>query len=180
MSQRIFVAINLPGEIKEKLLSYQKYFPLPKERYTKKENLHLTLFFLGNCQKEEVEKLKNIVSKVALLFRPFQIKIKEIVLGPIQGKPRMVWAIVERSDELLSLYKELKNLLLKDQSFSWRLEKREYFPHVTLARFKKERLSWVKKIEINLVFEVKSIDIMESHLKRTGAEYTLVQKIPLS
>jgi len=171
MSQRIFLAINLPEEIKEKLVFYQKYFPLAKERWTKKENLHLTLFFLGNCQKEEVEKLKNIVLKVASLFNPFKVKLQEIILAPSQGKPRMIWATVEKNDKLLSLYQELKNLLSKEKSFFWRLEKREYFPHITLARFKKEKVLRAKKLELNLEFEAKSIDIMESQLSKKGANY---------
>jgi 2'-5' RNA ligase len=34
--------------------------------------------------------------------------------------------------------------------------------------------------EVNFSFEVKSIEIMESHLKRGGAEYTVLESLPLS
>jgi len=67
------------------------------------------------------------------------------------------------------------------------LESRPYTPHLTLGRIK----TWeFRKIEpeerpkidedINLSFEVNSIEIMESQLKRGGPKYTILENFPLS
>jgi len=44
---RIFIAINLPKEIKEKLLNYQNYWPEVPAKWTKPENLDIS----GLCQR---------------------------------------------------------------------------------------------------------------------------------
>ena len=51
--RRIFIAINLPEDIKRELAAYdQKWSDLPV-RWTEKENLHITLEFLGYLTDEE-------------------------------------------------------------------------------------------------------------------------------
>ena len=51
---RVFIAINLPGKIKKELAKIQSQWPRLPIRWTKSENLHITLIFLGNLSDEEV------------------------------------------------------------------------------------------------------------------------------
>ncbi len=56
MRPRVFIAINLPEDIKNELISFQKKWPNLPCRWTKKENLHITLLFLGHLNEEELLK----------------------------------------------------------------------------------------------------------------------------
>ena len=92
----------------------------------------------------------------------------------------MIWAKGAISKELLSLQKDLaKTLGYQDDH--------PFFLHITLARlniweFRKlepEERPNVQE-EISLTIPVSSLQVMESKLKRTGAEYSVIESIPLS
>ncbi|MBI4101693.1 MAG: RNA 2',3'-cyclic phosphodiesterase, partial [Candidatus Nealsonbacteria bacterium] len=48
MRHRIFLAINLPENVKKKLADFKSKWPDLPCRWTKAENLHITLVFLGS------------------------------------------------------------------------------------------------------------------------------------
>lgn len=160
---RIFIAINLPGDVKKVLASYAKRWSDLPCKWTKKDNLHITLEFLGDVSDEDLLDVFKETRELAEKHKPFVIKLDRICYGPL-GKipPHMIWAVGSKIEEL--------NLI----------------PHITLARIKK--WEW-KKIEpeerpqidenINLEFEVESIEVMESVLKRGGPEYTILESFNL-
>ena len=190
MRHRIFIAINLSEDVKKKLIDYQKKWPELPIRWTKKENLHITLIFLGYLPDEELLEVLKSTKEAVLKHQPFFINLKKIIYGPPKKlPPRMVWAEGEKSEELGKLQKDLENTLAssealaKEDSIS---EARPYAPHITLGRIK----AWeFRKIEpeerpeineeINLNFEVNSIEVMESQLKRGGPEYAILESRPL-
>jgi 2'-5' RNA ligase len=189
MRRRIFIAINLPEKIKEELISFQeKYSELPA-RWVKKENLHITLAFLGYLRDEDLPKIIEITKKVAKNHYPFLIKILKVSYGPPKiSPPRMVWAIGEKNEALWRLQENLKNALIEMKIPQLEEEEgRGFIPHITLARIRKWEFKQMEPEEkpeidedVEFSFEVKSIEIMESHLKRGGAEYTVLESIPLS
>lgn len=162
---RVFIAINLPENIKRSLAPFQKRWPEIPVRWTRPENLHITLEFLGYVKDEElVEILKN-TQEIALRHSVFDINLNKICYGPPNKPPRMIWAVGEESKELSSLKKDLGD----DQKF---------VPHITLGRLRKwewQRLDSEDRPEINenidLQFTVNSIELMESVLRRGGPEY---------
>jgi len=170
----------LPEDVKKKLAEYQEKWPEMPARWTKPENLHITLEFLGYIKDEELLKVCQIVKEVALRNNSFEINLFKVCYGPQNKKPpRMVWAVGERSEEFTSL----KNDLDKALSIS---ENREFSPHITLGRIRQwdwRRVEPEERPEIdedvNLNFSVDSIEIMESQLKRGGAEYTILETVPL-
>lgn len=184
MQHRIFIAINLPEDIKKKLFDYQrKWLDLPC-RWTKKENLHITLAFLGYLADEELLKVINIVKEVTARHEPFFINLNKIIYGPPQkNPPRMVWIEGEKNDELGKLQKDLENSL---QGLPPNKEGRAYVSHITLARIREwefRKMEPEERPEINeetsFNFIVNSIDVMESVLQRAGPEYTILESIPL-
>lgn len=192
MKQRIFIAINLPKEIKEKLNFYQKELEDSFEkvsqgvvRWIKRDNLHLTLIFLGYVSKEEILEVSQITKKIAASFQPFFIFLTKICYAPPQKiPPRMIWVKGEKSPELSTLKNDLEKSLLSSQ-LNFSLENRDFSPHITLGRIRiwqwrqiepEERPEIEKEISLN--FQVKSLELMESHLKREGAEYTILESFP--
>lgn len=188
MRKRIFIAINLPEEIKKELERFQIKFSELPVRWVKKENLHITLAFLGYVRDEDLPKIIELTKEVANRHATFSINLIKVCYGPPKvSLPRMVWAIGEKSQELGNLQNDLKNSLM--QLSIPQLEEEEgraFIPHITLARIRKWDFKQIDPEErpqidedINLNFEVKSIEIMESHLKKGGAEYEILQSFPL-
>lgn len=163
MVHRIFIAINLPEDIKKELSRYQSKWPELPCRWTEEDNLHVTLEFLGSVSDEELLKVFQDTEALASKYEPFDITLNKICYGPPKKMPpRMIWVVGEKVKE-------------------WDL-----LPHITLGRIK----AWeFRKIEpeerppvdqdINLTFEVNSIEVMESILKRGGPAYTILKTCPL-
>ncbi len=167
---RYFLAIPLPEEIKQKFhqinTSLSRFKGL---RFVNPDNMHLTLLFLGdNNVGEKVSSLKKIN------FEPFKLKIKGLSLFPEQGKVRLLWIDLKKSKELAELQKEV-SLLFNI--------KKEYRPHITLARIKKleknERnalLEAVKKTKIQeITIEVKNFKLYSSELTVLGPVHRVIE-----
>lgn len=165
---RIFIAINLPESAKKQLADYQKkiegLFQEPSPiRWTNEENLHITLEFLGNLSDDEVMKVCQEAEESAKQKQPFTVTLNRIVYGPPKKMPpRMIWVSGEKIKEL------------------------GLVPHITLGRIKmwefrqidpEERPDVLQ--EINLSFEVNSIEVMESKLQKFGPDYTILESCPL-
>jgi len=178
--RRIFIAINLPKDIKKKLAGYKERWPELPIKWTKENNVHITLAFLGYIADEELINICEAVKEAAFKHSSFSVNLFKICYGPTDKKPpRMVWAIGEKSEEFASLKEDLdKSLAIS--------EKRQFSPHVTLGRIRKwewQRIEPEERPEvdeeIDLSFSVNSIEVMESVLKRGGPEYTILESYNL-
>lgn len=205
MKRRIFIAINLPEDVKKKLAGFREKWQSLPARWTKPDNIHITLVFLGYINDDELGKTCRIVKETASKHSSFLVNLNKICYGPPEKKkifqseetaieenevlirsPRMVWAIGEKSSDFGALKDDLNNSLAIS-NIRFEREKRAFSPHITLARIR--QFEW-KRLEpeqrpiidedINLVFEADSVDIMESVLKRGGPEYSIIESAALS
>jgi len=176
---RIFIAISLPNEIKEELEDIKQNlvnsFPdgvgLAVGKWVKKENLHITMLFIGDADENRIVEVSQKIKEAIEGQVSFKIKINRVGLGAKEkGIPRLIWAEVGESKELESIAKKLGSPNFK--------------AHITLARIKAWQWKQIDPEEmpnveqdLDIEFETKSIDIMESKLKRTGAEYSLLESI---
>ena len=169
--KRIFVAVNLPDKIKEKLIGYQSQWNEIPANWTKKENLHITLSFLGYLADED---LPDVLDKICY--------------GP-KGKnpPRMIWATGE-SEELSNLQRELeKSLIFSIEGDETKInQSKKNTIHVTLARIRQWDFRRIDPEEspiidndIAISFPVNSVDIMESVLKKGGPKYIVLESYSL-
>jgi len=192
--KRLFIAINLPKDIKKNLEDLEReiqgLFPEEMEeviRWIKKDNLHITLLFIGSTSDEKIPQIGEIIKEVVYNQKPFSLNFKKICYGPPKKiPPRLVWLELERSPELLRITRELKKEAM-EKNILREAEKREFSPHITLGRIRTWQWKRINpeerpeiEREISLNFEVKSIEIMESVLKRTGAEYSIFKSIKLT
>lgn len=190
---RIFLAVQLPDTVKQKLLAFKEQWPELPARWTSPHNLHFTLVFLGNTSEAELQTLVGLCKEVGERHAPFKLAVEHIMYGPHstdsgQATPRtrMVWAQLTQPRELTELQKDIGQSLTTSKEIFYKPEKRGFTPHLTLARLRQweaqrmelEELPQIDE-EISLFFSVNSFDIMQSQLRRTGAEYTTLQSIPL-
>ena len=164
--RRVFIAINLPEDIRKELAGYKEKWPELPIRWTKPENLHITLDFIGYVADEELLEVCKKTKEIADKHNFFEIKLFKICYGPLGFRsgqtPRMIWAIGEKIKEL--------NLS----------------PHITLGRIRKWEWQRIEPEErpsideeIDLSFSVDSIELMESVLKKGGPEYTILESYNL-
>ena len=176
--KRLFIAILLPQEIKKELVNLQKEYQNLKVRWTRPENIHFTLVFIGWVEKEKTKAIEEIVRKVAEKSFPFYIKLQKIVLGPSRERPRMIWAIGPLNEKIIELRKKIVKDFEKNRiNFE---DRHEFKVHVTLARAQGKEL-WGRKIEENLdlSFAVNKIYLMESELKPEGVKYKTLALLKL-
>lgn len=187
MLHRIFIAINFPENIKDKLLGFEKEYKIPA-KWVSRENLHITLNFLGNLDDNQLLETIETVKQISASHNPFIINLKKICYGPPKKfPPRMIWIEMEKSEGLSKLQIDLENNLFNLPSYKYK-EKEEdhsFHPHITLARIKSfefRALGDLPEIneELNLSFEAKSIEVMESELKKGGPEYSILESAKLS
>lgn len=185
-SHRVFVSIPLPDKEKQKLSLYQSKFLFDDSfRITPKEDLHLTLVFVGEIFDEELTLLCQSVSNVCQKQESFDIFLSDITYGPNSNEPRLVWIKGPANNFLENLKSDLEKEL-KEQGISYTHTLKRFQPHVTIARIKKdyskENLPLEKDIATNLklVFSCHQISIMESTLSKTGSTYDILQSYYLN
>ncbi len=183
---RSFIAVNLNPEIKEYLTSLQVSLNVPetKIKWVKKNNLHLTMKFLGVISIEQTELIKSSLKEITGRYSPFTIKLSsDIGIFPTYQMPRIIWTgIKEGANQLHELYSSIETMLYKE---GFPRENKEFSSHITIGRVKdiKDKdnfLQMLKSIEVtNFTQEVDSIDLMESKLTPSGPIYNITAKFPL-
>lgn len=121
---RLFIAVSFSDEIKKLLLDAIEELKSKAAcgNFTRRENLHLTLAFIGETNRT-ADIIRCIDSVSASSFT--------LTFGGCGRFGDLRWAGIKRSEELSALAENLQNALRED---GFRIEKREFKPHVTLAR----------------------------------------------
>lgn len=125
---RLFIAINFAAETKDRLWEVsqglQSY--ALKGNFTPRENLHLTLVFLGETAR--VATVREAMDSVAA--PAFTLRLGGLGRFPRRGGD-ICWVGVDRNEVLLAIHAQLCTALAKS---GFRLEERAYKPHLTLGR----------------------------------------------
>ena len=181
--KRLFIAINLPDEVKNKIDKIIKGSN-GDFRWIPPKNWHLTLVFLGNQPDGAIIPILESIKEIVKNFPAPMIEFEKIILAPPNKPPRMIWLTGPR--EISKILGEIKINLensLIENGVRFKIENRPFNSHLTLCRFPNQSLiSFANIREFNsrlirdLNFTPQSIDLMESRLKRTGAEYETLTK----
>lgn len=160
---RVFFAIEFDSGIKkylwEKQQEVSKY--CSKGKFTLEENFHLTLRFIGDREKDEIEKLKDVVKKAAAANTGFELVLDG--LGQFhKGNRKILWLGVKHSRNLQELHSSVEKQL-EEKGYS--AEDRGYNPHITLGRecIVEDLESIRRNITVSpLTIPVQGISLMES------------------
>lgn len=201
--KRVFIAVNLSEYIRSALEKEagNLFAQFPETvRFTNPESWHFTITFLGDQTDEDIGTIVETLSVIAPQFQPPEITINKIMYGPLSrgqsslqrgegpaGKtPRMIWAVT--NDKTSAALGEIKSALeneLARRGIRFEHEQRKYHGHITLARPAGRTggfdvaLRDFPQIDktLTLSFIPQSLDLMESALKRNGAEYALMSAV---
>lgn len=129
---RIYIAIAFEDKIKdyfEQITSDIKSH-CTKGSFTRKNNFHLTVRFIGEVDDLQIEKIKEIIDKAVLNIPPFELSLSN--LGVFKRKnTNILWIGLEENPVLSELHKELSILLSK---YKIAFYDKLFTPHITLGR----------------------------------------------
>jgi len=188
---RLFVAISLPENVKDEIEKAQKELrtALPGEfvRWTKREQFHLTLKFLGNVAESRVAELIDAVRVACLGFAALQLRAERIGFFPDMRFPRVAWAWVHDGKDVLPRLQQAIEANVKN--FSLEKSEQKFTGHVTLGRIQsihRRQAEILAKQALNMAdrffgeWMADKVELIRSELLPGGSRYTTLAAIPLS
>ena len=143
----------------------------------KRNYIHLTWSFIGEIEKKQLNKLEAIINKNIKAFSDINFTSDKLELWPSKRVPRLIVLTGDlncRGEVTSPLQKwgnDLKQICDPDI-------KKEFIPHVTIARFKKD-ITIHKNIELPIVekfeWKIREISLIQSVLGDKGPTYTKVK-----
>ena len=176
---RAFIAVELSEEVRAKLSEFATALDFEGVKPVEAENLHITLFFLGEIDDRTRGKVIDAMEKVSA--KPFTLQVSGAGVFPNPNFIRVAWAGCEAT-ELKEIYSQLSPEMRK---LRYKIE--QFNPHVTVARVKspeaKSRVQEVLKKFEKKKFgscEVAKILLKKSVLTPGGPVYETVYEKPLA
>ena len=170
---RTFVSIPVPNQIYK--IQNRLVLENPNSsnfRLIDKNNIHLTLRFIGQTPQSSINKIKEGLDFIVNNFQPFQLNIQGFGFFPNMDVPKVLWAGLSGEIDILS-----KLVISINDRFD--NSDKGYTPHISLARSNnKETISNISQIiKINydpIPFNVKKINFISSELFPKGSVYTIL------
>ncbi len=183
---RLFVAVPVPEYVQKALsMLLKEAFPFPVEAsWSKPEQLHITLKFLGQIDEKRLEEIQESLAGVAQQASRFELHLSGLGVFPPQGKPKTLWAGIDQGIKpLRELASQIAAILVP---FGFPMEERVYTPHITLARLRNQSnmdILHVPLVKYKNTFigslHVSSFLLLNSRLTSSGAEYTVIEAFDL-
>lgn len=175
---RLFIAIDLPENVLEQLQVLIQ--TIPAGRPARTDQLHLTMFFLGEVGPDVQENLEKELGRIHA--ERFSLGIHGVGCFPSPARPRILWAGVRDHPSLHQLKKKLDAALVP---LGFVPDRRPFHPHLTLSRIKNPKTAGVAPwIQAHQDFQsdewpVENFHLYSSLLTPKGAVYTKIQTYPL-
>jgi len=183
---RLFISINCNDETKNLLISAQDRIREQsiKGSFSRPENLHLTLVFLGETPEAQIPAFCSVVEESAQLkhaaqqkhtaqspVAPFVITFSHTGFFTHSNK-ELWWIGADRGDPFLSVLKNLRQQITKGLSaLNIAFDNRSFNPHITLGReIKHSAPIVIPKQEIK--YPVNRISLMKSQRLNGALFYT--------
>jgi 2'-5' RNA ligase len=182
---RAFIAIDLSEELIRKIDEistglHARMGDLPV-RWIPAENVHLTLKFLGDVSETNVERLAEIIRRVAQAHDCFEISVGSLGVYPNARRPRVIWLGVEAPQSLMSIQRGIDQ---ETSRLGYETKEQDFSPHLTIGRVSRgadyrELKAISESLEAETVgflgaARVEQVNLYRSDLKPTGAEYSVI------
>ena len=179
---RLFIGIKLSEQVREKLCEICRDL---KERasqmkWVNEDNVHLTLKFLGETEKRDqiIEILDKKISASG-----FTLKFTGLGKFGRGDELRVLWAGIEHSDGLNSMFNEIESGL---EPLGFPREERKFSPHITLGRNRYGKVHQDLITEIDRLSdhsfgeqEISSFQLLSSTLTLSGPIYKTISNFIL-
>ncbi|MFH1699487.1 MAG: RNA 2',3'-cyclic phosphodiesterase [Candidatus Zixiibacteriota bacterium] len=181
---RLFIALHLPGQIKEELGKVLTDLrPLAEGiKWVEPENMHLTLKFLGDTEKDIVEGIAGAITHALTGRNAFKAKLTGCGGFPNIYNPRVIWAGLDESGFAVEMANSINKELVK---IGIEKDTKILSPHLTLGRIKKKSdLTPLTDYLRNLKFDSEAVifdraALIKSTLTPRGPIYEDLKKFKL-
>ncbi len=182
--KRLFIGIPAGREIQSILSDIQSSLTHNSRqiRWLPSENIHMTLFFLGNIFLDDIPKLTKALED-ELNLNHFRTSIFKTGVFPSARHPKIFWLGVSHgTKKLITLHDKVKKTA---RPFKKGGQKEQFIPHITLGRAKRsymkiDVLPFLKYVYSPIEFDINSVALYESQLLSHGAEYKVLTTFPLN
>jgi len=176
---RAFIALGIDDLTKDIIYDFiekiKKKRAFEDIRRDKRQNLHLTLAFLGEIPVDSIPAIDCLIKEVASNNCKFKIRFTGIGFFPNLRSPRVCWIGVEEQLFLEKLKKDIDNGL---ERIGLRYDKKPFSPHLTIGRIKANKnkisIEHIRGLNIDVSYTASNIWLMKSQLFREGPLYTYV------
>ncbi len=184
---RTFAAIELPKIVREGACDLIARFQRVDATvgWVPKENLHLTLKFIGDVEASDLHSLYKEAADAVAKFDPITIEFEGVGAFPDHKRPRSLWlGVGEGADEIRELHRAVEDAFLHR---GIRREGRKFMPHVTLGRVRKTQPGTEGFEPLLEKYEdyhagsatVREVVIFSSELDREGPTYSIIGRAKL-
>jgi len=188
---RLFLALAVPPEVRQEIGRaqgrLQRHSPPGAIRWTRPDQFHLTLQFLGDVPAAQVAAVETSLAPICATFPSLRLSALGLGFFPSSHQPRVIWAGARDSlGQLSELHRHIAHAL------RWLApaERAEPFTgHITLGRFKPGHHAAIPKLLALATglrdrhfgdWEAGAVEIVRSTLTSTGAEHTTLAVFPLA
>lgn len=175
---RVFIALDLPQKTKDNLERSANEFKEMSAggNFTKKENYHLTLHFLGEVAPSDLIYVQSAMDGVKDMSAP-ELAVSQFT---VLRASDIVCAKLKQSQALTALHDELGQRL---ERHGFKVEHRAYRPHITLIRKKSFSLPFsevTKSVKVyNMPFNATDLILYETVFTNSGVTYRELYKVTL-
>jgi 2'-5' RNA ligase len=187
---RLFIAVAIPEAVKAKVEEAQaelrRAVPDRSVRWTRREQFHLTLRFLGDVEAARVEALGEALRGACRGFTPLRLRAAGVGCFPDLRYPRVLWIGVRDEDDQLPRLQEAVELASRD--FTTEEKEARFTGHVTLARIKGLKRSEAEalgqaaaamKDRLFGQWTAYKIELLRSELSPQGARHSILAAVTL-
>lgn len=170
---RLFIGVEAPPQLRAEIEFFrQELSETPWLSWTKPEQLHLTIFFLGNVRVEMVENLISLFRLGYLSRSPITISSGKWAWAPSYKNPRMIWIRFAKSEAFSELVHLSQDWFSQIQQVPQ--QRLRPIPHITVARFRPEEMSPVELPtgQLNRAFKIDTLTLWRSDPGKSGVIYS--------
>ena len=175
---RLFIAVDLPAELRPAVARLCQ--GIGGARWTRPEQLHVTLRFLGDTPEDRLDNMRVRLRQVRM--PRFELALRGTgVFPPAGARPRVLWLGFDPPEPLRALKHTVDGVLGPDPETA----KRGFSPHLTLARFPmRPRHDLDRFLAEHAGFDggsflVSNFHLYNSTLRPEGALHEIVESFPL-
>ncbi len=174
---RLFVALALPDAVAASLLLIQG--GVPGARWQRREQLHLTLRFIGEVNGQDAAMLDDALANIRAPAFDLQLH----AVGQFGGKQiHSLWAGVRKNEALEHLQRKVDSAIRR---VGQPQDQHKFMPHVSLARLRHPEpdkvMEWLthNALYTSAEFPVGAFCLYSSNLASDGSIYLIEQAYPL-
>ena len=188
---RLFIAVNTPDTVKTEIERAQEEIRRglrdARIAWTRREQFHLTLRFLGDVEAARVPALTEVLNGTCKGFGAINLRSEAVGCFPNLARPRVIWVGVK--DEQEQLARLVSRIEAAVSGFTDEKREERFSGHITLGRIKdinrrsSDNLARIMQDMARKAFgqwRAETIELMRSELSSQGARHAVVSKIPLS